>query len=311
MKSRLFIAAAVMLVIDLTAAFSLEGGQDTSVAKLLDLNRMGCRIELSLTEGGIVADRVSASGKITEDRKTTEPLPPQLFESLAKLEGMTSLRIDVKGGEKDRESLRGLTKLRHLHHLELFGRDVNDEVMISVSSMTNLESLALLDTSVGDPGLVQLIGLKSLRRIELGSFHKIAGAGIEALAKLRDLEYLRIYGDVEAGALSRLEPLQQLETVCIEGPFAREMLGEIRKMPKVQRIEIARAEVDVIAATYLRDMKNLRFLKLHCCGVTPEAVRILKALSLHQIECIGLSTEVLSEFAKGMPKSYGDLNVWN
>lgn len=44
------------------------------------LGRMGCRIELGFVDGKVTVERVSASGKITSDRMSTEPLPQELFE---------------------------------------------------------------------------------------------------------------------------------------------------------------------------------------------------------------------------------------
>ncbi len=275
-----------------------------------DLNRIGCQVELTLTDGRVTVHRVRASGRITSDGMQTEPLPEELFAHLKRLGHVRSLALRVTAGDRDRARLRALTSLASLRELELFGKDVNDEVMPFVCSLTNLESLSLWDVSVGEEGLAHLPTLKVLRRLELSDFINVNKRGVEAIGKLHDLEYLRINGQCEEGALLLLKGLPRLESVWIGGFYINSKLAELKTIPTIHRIEIAGAEIDAGTADHLLAMTNLQSLKLECCSLTPEAVKGLRSLRLRELDCVGISAGILAELAKPMAERHGDLRVW-
>lgn len=273
------------------------------------LGAMGCQVELILAHGKISVDSVYAAGRIAEGHMRAEPLSEELFSCLKGLHRLRKLRLDVKGGEADRARLRAITTLQSLRELELFGQDVNDEVMTYVCSLTNLESLTVWDAPIGEQGLARLPDLKALKRLDLSILKQVNRRGMQAIAKLHELEYLRIYCALEEGALSPLTALPKLQTVGIGGPHIKAMLAELENVSTIQRVEIARAEVDAATVEHLRAIKNLQFLKLECCEVTTEALKGLQSLRLHGIECVGIGTEALSELAKGMADGNGNLRV--
>jgi hypothetical protein len=274
------------------------------------LGAMRCRVKLKVENARVMVDRVDAGGRIAADRMKTEPLSEGLFALLRELGQLRSLRLDVKGGETDRTSLRALPDLRSLRELQLFGQDVTDETMPYVCSLTNLESLTLWDVSLGEQGLARLSALRMLKRLELSDFKTLNREGVERIAHLSNLEYLRLYGQFEEAALRPLSALPKLETVWISGSQVNVLLADLEGVSTIQRIEIARADVDATTVAHLLRMKNLRSLKLECCAITPEAVKSLHSFHLGELECVGIASEALSELAKGMTKCQGDLHVW-
>jgi hypothetical protein len=228
---------------------------------------------------------------------------------LNSLQRLRKLRLDVKGGNTDRLRLRALSGLQSLRELELFGRDVSDEVMPYVCSLKNLESLRVWDAPISEQGLSRLPSLKALKRLNLGSLNILNRSCIEAIGKLNSLEELRIHSQVEQGALSALVALPKLETVAIGGPEITRMLTELKDVSTIRTLEISQAEVDSRSAEFLGGIKNLKVLKLERCVVTPEAVRILQSLKLRRIECIGINSDVIGELARSMSECVGNLEI--
>jgi Leucine-rich repeat (LRR) protein len=264
-----------------------------------ELNRMGCPVQIKVAGGTSTVDSVERS----------EALSQELFSRLQELHHLRSLRLRAMPEQADRPYLRNLASLWTLRNLNLFGRDVDDGAMPYICSLTNLESLILWDVRVGADGLAHLPQLTALKRLELSSFTKINQHGVEAVAKLRNLEYLRVYGRFEDAALRPLSALPKLETVWISGSQINALLADLESVPSIRRIEIAGSDVDATTVERLTRMTNLQSLKLECCTITPEAAKGLQALRLRELDCIGIPTETLGQLANGMPERHGDMHV--
>jgi hypothetical protein len=215
------------------------------------------------------------------------------------------------GGELRGVGLTNFAALQSLRELELFGRGVNNEVMPYVCSLTNLESLRIWESSIGEQGIAGLSGLRSLKRLELATIEGVTQRSMETLAKLPEMEFLGVAGEIKEGAFSTLNACPKLHTVAVGGSYVGRLLAELSDAPTIHRVEVSRARVDAAVAERFRGVKNLVSLKLECCEVSPEAVKILSSLNLHQIECVQLKSDVLAGLATGMQVhgGYGNLTV--
>lgn len=273
------------------------------------LGAMGCQVELTVLEGKVSVSSVHARGRITKDLMKTEPLSVELFSFLKQLHRLRKLCLTVNGGELDRTHLKAIGALQSVRELDLNGRDVTDGIMPYVCSLTNLESLRLGDTSIGEEGLARLPELKMLKRLDLFNTHRVLRRDIEAIAKLHELEFLGILGEIEDGALPELAALRKLGTVSIGGPKINTLLAELKAVASIQRVELSRADIDATTVQNLRGIRNLHYLKLVCCRLTAGAIASMKQLHLSGLECVQIDGKEMSELLKGWTEAYGNLDI--
>lgn len=271
---------------------------------------MGCKVELVLADGSLSVDSVYAEGNISNAVMNAKQLPEELFSLLNRLHRLRLLHLEVTGGEHDRTRLRSIATLHSLRELELIGRDVNDEVLPYVLSLTNLESLTIWDASISETGLVRLPNLKALKRLDLCNIRTITRSDLESIAKLRELEKLRVYARVE-GELSVLTALPKLHAIAICGTNINTMLTEVSSIATVREVEIYRSELDAATAECLGAIKSLESLRIECCTVKPDALKGLKTLELKSLGCVNIDAETLSELAKIIAEGSGTLTISN
>jgi len=108
----------------------------------------------------------------------------------------------------------GLGRLKPLHQLRslrlLQCDNITGAGLVRLAGMQRLEALSLRGSALGDPGMEGLIGLPSLRVLDL-SFSHITDAGLEHLGGLSSLRELRLSGtQIADGGLRHLVRLPSL-----------------------------------------------------------------------------------------------------
>lgn len=311
MKTHFFILLALVCSLALPAGSASSKPREATETDLAEsLSAMGCHVDVTVSEGKVCVESVSAGALPRVNSAVAEPLSEPLFLQLKELRCLRKLVLDYTSSlEPGPAALRNIAALPSLRELDLHGTGVNDQVMSYVCSLTNLESLGILDVSVGEQGIAQLSALTSLKKLKLYTHKAISERSMKVIARLPELDYLQIAGDIQEGAFSAVKAAAKLQTVAVGGPRGVLLLGELRGALSIQRIEILRAEVDPAVVERLRGIGNLSGLKLDCCRVTPEAAKVLSSLNLHQIECVQLRNDVLGDLARGMQQGYGNLTV--
>ena len=99
--------------------------------------------------------------------------------------------------------------------LHLSDRDVTDEVLAPLATMTQVAWLNLAGTKITDTGLVHLAALKGLEKLHLERT-AIGDEGLKQLSGLEKLVYLNLYGtQVTDAGLVHLESLKGLRRLYV------------------------------------------------------------------------------------------------
>ena len=167
------------------------------------------------------------------------------LQYLSKLEGLEKLSLvqtDVSGiglrhlsdlpklremqimmdAEKLTPELSGLTYLKGLERLQLFGLGFKPEHFFPVAECRSLRDVALSEGEIEDSLVTRLAGLPSLVRVNLGESSMT---------------------DVGARAMARN---QNLESVFLGGKISRDAVIEFAKLPKLSRIYIRSSKLDPV-----------------------------------------------------------------
>lgn len=140
------------------------------------------------------------------------------LSNLPKLREM-QIMMDAR---KLKPELSGLTHLKGLERLQLFGLGFKPEYFFPVAECRSLRHVALSEGEIDDSLVTRLAGLPSLARINLGESSMT---------------------DVGARAMARN---QNLESVVLGGKISRDAVIEFAKLPKLSRIHIRSIELDQV-----------------------------------------------------------------
>jgi len=102
-----------------------------------------------------------------------------------------------------------------LTSLTVEGPSITDALAPKIAECRELTSLALRNTLIGDEGISQLAGLKSLKIIDLRVSPMVTDATLTCLAKMGDLRAVRVLGcnitDEGVASLTALPRLSELD----------------------------------------------------------------------------------------------------
>ncbi len=172
---------------------------------------------------------------------------------------------------------------------------MTDEGLVHLRDMTELRSLRLEGTDVGDAGIAHLSGLTSLEELYL-SRTEVGDNGVAYLASLPRLRTLALENtQVTNASLSTLRRIESLEYLSVmETAVDETALVELAGHPSLNSIRLA--SVSDAGLESLSRIPNLRSIMIGDAQFTAGGLRTLAALPLEQLQLSGdaISAEVLS-----------------
>lgn len=163
---------------------------------------------------------------------------PITDEGVAFLKSYARLHTLFIGSQLDDAGVQSLIQIPALRRLDVSGSRITDEGLKALSTLKELQELAVTHTAVTDQGLASLSGLTKLRFLEV-SDSRVTVGGLCRLTNMPELDVISFTheGPLKLGELKALGALPALRTVIINGaPLKREAikyLHEHAQPPKV------------------------------------------------------------------------------
>lgn len=201
----------------------------------------GLKVELELNEKKSVHAAKATESEISD-------------EGLAHIGGLFQLStLELSGRPITDAGVKRLGKLTTLQNLYLENTKVTDAGLEALKPLVNLEALALNGTAVNGNGLVHLVGLKSLRIINLSKC------------------------PITDEAMQHLGQCAKLEVVAIPGSKVTSAgLVPLKNCPGLRVLNLIDTNVDDAGIMQLDGLLELRMLYVKGTKVTPEGSRKLK-----------------------------------
>jgi hypothetical protein len=191
-------------------------------------------------------------------------------------------------------------RLKDLKKLQVFNcRDLNDEMVASLSGLDHLEALALTNTVITDEA-VQMIAksFPKLIDLDLSSNTNMTSSVMRVIATLPKLQRLTLiqnrFNDLSTRRLAKLEELRALDLRgnMEAGDMALEVIGDL---PKLTAFKHRSTAVTDYGLEQLAKSKTLTSLLLQDFVITSESGKHLAKLdqltSLEIFRCQGFGTE--------------------
>lgn len=200
------------------------------IAKLQELSALKELKSLSLSFVRITDDELQFLSKLEGLEKLSLVQTEVSGIGLRHLSDLPKLRemLIMMDAEKLTPELSGLTDLKGLERLQLFGLGFKPEHFFPVAECRSLRQVALSEGEIEDLLVTRLAGLPRLARINL----------IESSMT-----------DVGARALAQN---QNLESVVLGGKISRDAVAEFAKLPKLSQIHIRSSELDRVDCVVLQ-----------------------------------------------------------
>ena len=171
------------------------------------------------------------------------------------------------------EHLEGLTQLESL---DLRATEVGDTGLGRLKGLTRLRSLRL-GSMVTDKGMDNLKGFAQLRLLELG--RKVTDAGLEALRGLVNIQSLNLGGtQVTDKGLEYLKDLTELQSLDLSSTQVTDIgLSRCRGFTKLKSLNLGLTSVTDAGLPYLWGLSRLQSLELGWTRVTDAGLNHLRA----------------------------------
>lgn len=202
-------------------------------------------------------------------------------------------RISISGKNLNDRQLEMLAGMSKLESMMINGGELTDDGYRFFTNFPNLKSLSLFHPSrkqstFTGAGLAHLKDLPSLRSLTFAG----ATAGDEALqavGEITQLESFREWHNTETKqGLENLEKLVHLKSIRLgqrlpswgnktPASFDNETLAILAKMPSLEVIELTEARLDYKGIVQLKDLPNLKTIKIHQVDISQADIEKLKA----------------------------------
>lgn len=190
-----------------------------------------------------------------------------------------------------------------LELLTVEGPGISDALAARIGEQTSLESLALRNTLVGDQGVAQFKGLKSLRVIDLRVSPLVTDAAMETLLALPELRAVRLTGgnvtDAGIATLMDLPRLAELDVRNCRG-VTKTGIEQLAGKKTLRMLKVGGPKIDDAVLDVVGRMDNLTGLSLDNCNVTDAGLSRLNKLPLTSFtvyQCSGVTDEGLDVLA--------------
>lgn len=259
--------------------------------------------------GGIRRD---AEGRIVEVQFNNGNMPPKNPNRIAKL--LTSLpdlrEVTLRGGERftDR-GIRHFKRLTKLESLDVIGTSVTDEGVKDLVGLKHLTWLELGSTKITDTSFQYLRDMPSIEALDV-SLTNVTDKGIESLKGHPRLAQLGLtYTKVSHHGLKHLVNLQNLVALDISGIATDEMLSAVKHMRKLRvlRVDLS-SDVSDAGLAHLAGLVDLEELSLRGCPKITDAGMIHLA-GLVSLKTIHVGLTKVTDKGKELLRTLPDLKT--
>lgn len=185
---------------------------------------------------------------------------------------------------------------RSVEVVDLKGENnVDAEWMAYLGAFRYLRSLNLADCHrINNSALWSLVGMTSLKEVDISRCAKVTDAGIRHLVSISTLQILRISETgVTADGIKLLSSLTALFVLDLGGlPVTDTALSSLQALTKLEYLDLWGSNISNKGATVLQKFPKLKFLGLAWTNVT-----ILPNLS--SLECLNLSNCTINSVLQG------------
>ena len=200
--------------------------------------------------------------------------------------------------------IQGLVSLRSLSLNGNRNYDI-DRYLAHVAKLSQLESLDLQNTWLGDAGLANLKGMKNLKKLQLRSMPttgRITDAGMAHLKNLKSLQYLKLpsQGITDSG-FSHLAQMDSLSSVEVTRNMTDKTLAKLAGMKSLKSLNIYSKKITEAGMAELANCSSLKSLTLNQCSVNDAGlahvakIKSLTKLSIVRIRISGQRLDVLKD----------------
>lgn len=163
----------------------------------------------------------------------------------------------------------------------------------------------VFNKSVKDVDLAKLAGFSRLRMLGLADTTETDQA-LKQLDKLPGLEVLDLSRTTPGESFSMIEKLVNLREFFAEGAKLSEpMLATLTKLPKLEKVILAKAEIDDAGVAHLDKAKSLKRLNLNGTSTTLQSVSFQNLKALDTLHLAGSqTTDAGLKALAGLPSLY-------
>ncbi len=217
-----------------------------------------------------------------EDVQAAKAVLDGIAEATCKLQpGDLLTEIVVKDGSTlSPENIALFGKLTDLEVLEIYNyRDLNDEMAAGLAGLKNLTTLALTNSTIGDP-TVEMIAASfpNLTALDLSSNVNVTNSALKVICQLTKLQRLLLvqnrFNDLGTGYLENLKELRVLDLRgnMEAGDMTMEIVGAL---PKLTAFKHRSSAVTDMGIEYLAGNKTLKSLLIHDFVISNQAGQFL------------------------------------
>jgi hypothetical protein len=162
------------------------------------------------------------------------PPSSEVLELLSKLPKVYALSFRATGISAD--ALEQIKRLPGLQSISI--EDVNDEVLLELSSLTNLRSLHVRGDGLTDTGVAHVGRLENLRELGIGG-NKLTDAALAELTRLKHLRKLHLSRTgLTQESLVPISRIENLENLSLAGFSADPDLSPLRDLRKLRLLDL-------------------------------------------------------------------------
>ncbi len=171
----------------------------------------------------------------------------------------------------------------YLQSLVLEGPSISDQLAPQIAGLTELTSLTLKNTLIGDTGLAELPKLKKLKIIDLRLSPLVTDASMKSLAQMPQLRAVRVSGcNISDAGLKMILQLPHLSELDIRNcrKLTRAGIEMVAGKSGLKNLKIGGGLIDDSIIPLVAKMKTLQGLSLDNCNLSDAGLRPLENLSL-------------------------------
>jgi len=228
-----------------------------------------------------------------------------------KLDGesrLTEIAIE-DGAELTAADMSLFGRLGDLRSLKILNcRVLNDEMVGQLTSLKNLDTLALTNSALTDAGVERIVqSFPNLVELDLSSNTNMSGAAMKQIASLVKLERLTLvqnqFNDLNTRRLSKMPQLRAIDLRgnMEAGDMTLEVVG---KLPNLTALKHRSTAVTDAGLAGLAESKTLESLLMQDFVITndsgPHLAKLSKLSSLEVFRCQGIGTDGVLALA-GLP----------
>jgi len=228
-----------------------------------------------------------------------------------KLDGesrLTEIAIE-DGAELTAADMSLFGRLGDLRSLKILNcRVLNDEMVGQLTSLKNLDTLALTNSALTDVGVERIVqSFPNLVELDLSSNTNMTGAAMKQIASLVKLERLTLvqnqFNDLNTRRLSKMPQLRAIDLRgnMEAGDMTLEVVG---KLPNLTALKHRSTAVTDAGLAGLAESKTLESLLMQDFVITndsgPHLAKLSKLSSLEVFRCQGIGTDGVLALA-GLP----------